>query len=96
MKNLPKPIKFDWDEGNTEKNWKKHKVHYREAEEVYFNKPQLLKDKVHSQDEVRYVALGKTNKTRTLFISYTIRDRKIRVISARDMNKKERRYYEQK
>lgn len=96
MKSLPKPIKFEWDKGNIDKNWEKHTVDYKEAEEVFFNKPKLLNDKVHSQSEERYVALGETNKTRTLFISYTIRNRKIRVISARDMNRKERGYYEKK
>lgn len=87
---------FDWDEGNTEKNWIKHKVLWSEVEEVFFNIPLLLQsDAKHSQDEIRYWALGKTNNKRMLFVTFTIRDTKIRIISARDQNKKERSTYEQ-
>jgi len=88
---------FDWDEGNKEKNWEKHKVTYLECEEVFFNKPLIVKeDEPHSIAEARYYALGKTDSERLLFVVFTIRSRKIRVISARDMNKRERKiYYEQ-
>lgn len=86
---------FDWDEGNLDKNWEKHKVAYYECEEVFFNEPLVVaEDEEHSQDEKRYYALGKTNQDRFLFISFTTRGKQIRVISARDMSKKERRYYQ--
>lgn len=86
---------FEWDEGNINKNWKKHKVTYLECEEIFFNEPFVIKtDKTHSEFEERYFALGKTDGGRLLFVVYTIRGDKIRVISARDMNKKERRYYQ--
>lgn len=85
---------FDWDEGNQDKNWLKHQVSNGECEEVFFNVPLLVADDdKHSQIEQRYFALGKTNDGRTLFISFVIRTSKIRVISARDMNRKERRIY---
>ncbi|MEK7458351.1 MAG: BrnT family toxin [Patescibacteria group bacterium] len=87
---------FEWDGGNSTKNWLKHKVSWNEIEDVFFNKPLLLKsDKKHSQIETRYWALGKTNANRGLFMSFTLRGRKIRIISARDQNKKERNVYEQ-
>jgi uncharacterized protein len=93
---LPTPLTFDWDKGNVEKNWEKHKVHYKESEEVFLNKPLVLyKDKSHSHKEHRFVALGFTNHYRYLFISFTVRGgAKIRIISVRDQSRKERRLYE--
>lgn len=94
MKELPVPLSFSWNTGNIDKNWKKHRVHFKEAEEVYSNKPlKIFKDIKHSQREDRYIALGITNKRRRLNISFTIRNNKIRVISARDQSRKERRLY---
>ena len=80
--------KFDWDEGNTGKNWEKHRVSDQECEEVFFD-PWLIVhyDKGHSIEEDRYYVLGKTLAGRRLFIVFTTRDDKIRVISARDMSK---------
>ncbi len=88
---------FNWDKGNSEKNWVKHHVSTKECEEVFFNKPYVSGvDKRHSKSEKRWYVLGQTDLNRTLFIVFTIRKKLIRVISARDMNKKERRiYYEQ-
>ena len=87
-------IGFDWNEGNFNKNWTKHQVSNAECEEIFFNLPLLVADdRKHSQNEKRYYALGKTNEGRELFIAFTVRDQKIRVISARDMSKKESVYY---
>lgn len=95
MKILPKPISFEWDEGNIDKNWIKHNVNKQEIEEVFSNEPLLVyEDLKHSQSELRLQALGKTEDGRKLFLSLTIRDDKIRVISARDMNRKEEIIYE--
>lgn len=88
---------FDWDEGNSRKN-SKHGVSPAEAEQVFFNAPLLLlADVKHSQQEPRFHALGKTHQTRLLHITFTLRQQNnlIRVISARDMHKKERSIYEQ-
>jgi len=86
---------FDWDEGNKEKNWAKHKVDYKESEEIFFNKPLLIDEDVkHSFKEKRFEALGQTNKGRGLFVAFTIRNNKIRIISARDQDGKERKKYE--
>jgi uncharacterized DUF497 family protein len=88
---------FLWDEGNSEKNWLKHKVTRIECEEIFFNLPLVISDDVkHSHVEKRYYALGKSKSERSLFISFTIRNNLIRIISARDMNLKERKIYEEK
>ena len=87
---------FDWDQGNSRKN-EKHGVCMAEAEQVFFNAPLLLlEDKQHSLDESRFHALGKTDEHRLLHVTFTLRysGEKIRVISARNMHKKEREIYE--
>ncbi len=87
--------RFDWDEGNKEKNWEKHHVTIKEAEEVFANKPYYLtRDQEHSQKEERFSILGVTNKKRLLAVFFTIRNNNIRVISARDQDRKERKTYE--
>ena len=88
---------FDWDAGNERKSEDKHVVGRFETEQVFFNQPLLiLTDQKHSQNEERYHALGKTDNTRLLHIVFTLRssDTLIRVISARDMHRKERKTYE--
>jgi uncharacterized DUF497 family protein len=97
MIDLTKIAGFDWDEGNARKN-DKHGVSTAEAEQVFFNEPLLLiANTKHSQGESRFHALGMSNEGRTLHITFTLRNasEKIRVISARDMHKKERTIYEQ-
>lgn len=92
-----KPLQFVWDKYNKFKNWEKHKVSYKECEEVFFNKPvKTLHDAKHSEAEKRLVIFGKTDKKRKLYIVFTIRNKKIRIISARNMSKKERSYYGKK
>lgn len=89
---------FDWDAGNARKSADKHGVSMAEAEQVFFNTPLLmLQDLNHSARELRIHALGKTDEGRALHISFTLRkaDTLIRVISARDMHRKERAIYEQ-
>ena len=86
---------FQWDQGNSLKSWLKHRVTEGEAEQAFFNEPLLLSvDEKHSQQENRFNALGYTNEGRCLFIVFALRDKLIRVISVRDMNKKERVVYE--
>lgn len=85
---------FDWDGGNRDKN-QKHGVQAWECEQVFFNEPLLiLDDPRHSTVEVRFAAFGRTDAGRLLVVIYTIRGHLIRVISARDMNRKEREFYE--
>ena len=86
---------FDWDDGNLDKNWINHQVSNSECEEIFYNLPLLLQpDTVHSTTESRYFVLGQTDAGRKLFIAFTVRENKIRVISGRDMSKKERTIYE--
>ncbi|MHB1657116.1 MAG: BrnT family toxin [Burkholderiales bacterium] len=97
MTDLTRISGFYWDEGNTRKN-EKHGVSMAEAEQIFFNEPLLLlADIKHSQGESRFHALGKTGEGRTLHSTFTLRHagEKIRVVSARDMHKKERTIYEQ-
>jgi uncharacterized protein len=87
---------FDWDTGNRDKNWQKHGVTTGECEQVFFNLPSLFQpDPAHSKAEARYFILGRTNSGRYLFIAFTTRSNKIRIISARDMSRKESDIYEQ-
>ncbi|KKQ35103.1 MAG: hypothetical protein US51_C0016G0005 [Microgenomates group bacterium GW2011_GWA2_37_6] len=95
MKILPEPIVFEWDKGNIDKNLLKHKVTNKEAEEVFGNRHFMIEDKKRSTVyERRYMLWGVTNYKRKLTIIFTIRTNSIRIISVRDMHKKERRRYE--
>ena len=86
---------FDWDQGNREKSWLKHRVSLREAEEVFFNKPLIVIEAGVSQSlpELRFVAFSKTDEGRVLTIIFTFRGELLRIISARPMHKKEREFY---
>ncbi len=98
MIDLKRITGFDWDAGNARKNRDKHGVSREEAEQIFFNTPLLLvSDTAHSIEEIRFHALGITDRGRRLHITFTLRGngRLIRVISARDMSRKERRIYEQ-
>lgn len=91
-------IGFDWDGGNATKSAEKHGVAGSEAEQVFFNQPLIVVvDWVHSESERRFHALGRTDESRRLHITFTLRSDEmlIRVISARDMSEKEKRRYEQ-
>lgn len=97
MTDLTLIVGFEWNAGNARKN-EKHGVTAAEAEQVFFNQPLLLLEDVrHSQDEPRFHALGHTHDGRLLHITFTLREAGtlIRVISARDMHRKERTIYEQ-
>ena len=95
MRIISEPLSFEWDKGNSDKNLKKHQVTNQEAEEIFFNEPLIIaEDQKHSAQESRFQSLGRTNKDRKLFLSFTIRFNKIRIISIRDMNKKEKKIYE--
>lgn len=86
---------FDWDEANLGKNWKKHHVTPWECEQAFFNLPLVVtEDSTHSLTEARYYVLGQTDSGRKLFLVFTVRNKKVRVISARDMSVKERRTYD--
>ena len=85
---------FQWDAGNLEKNWLSHQVVPAECEQVFFNEPIIAADDPsHSARERRFFVLGQTDAGRLLFIVFTLRGSLIRVISARDMSRRERKVY---
>jgi uncharacterized protein len=88
---------FDWDSGNARKSVDKHDVSQAEAEQMFFNEPLLVvPDERHSGEEIRLHALGQTDAGRMLHVMFTLRQNEtlIRVISARDMSRKERNIYD--
>jgi len=86
---------FEWDAHNTEKLRTRHGVDPTESEQIFFNRPFVVgDDSKHSEKENRFFVLGKTDTGRLLFLVFTVRNNKIRVISARDMNRKEREIYQ--
>ena len=96
MIDLARVVGFDGDEGNARKN-ERHGVTRVEAEDVFFDPHLLLApDPRHSQEEPRLHALGETSVGRRLHVTFTLRAEGtlIRVISARDMHRKERAAYE--
>lgn len=87
---------FEWDDGNAAKARARHDVEPGECEQVFFGEPLLVSaDAKHSQVEQRWRALGMTLSGRTLYLVFTLRGARIRVLAARNMNRKERRNYEQ-
>lgn len=85
---------FQWDDGNSDKNWVRHEVTQVEAEQVFLNRPLVLAQTSREGiKEVRYFALGKSDVGRHLTIVFTLRERLIRVISARPMSRPERSAY---
>lgn len=98
MIDFDRVVGFDWDDGNDRKSAEKHDVSQADAEQVFVNEPLLLsEDGHHSVAERRLHALGRTNDDRYLHVTFTLRRENslIRVISARDMNRKERKHYGQ-
>jgi uncharacterized DUF497 family protein len=96
LASLKQCVGFEWDAGNSEKNWNAHGVSMSECEQVLFNKPLILENDIkHSKIEKRYYTLGQTNTGRKLLVVFTVRKNLIRIISARDMNHKEHKIYEQ-
>lgn len=86
---------FEWDEGNWFKSQLKHAVSPLEAEEIFANTPLVVSADIgHSQKEKRFHALGKTDAGKPLHLTFTMRGKKIRIISARPMHRKERVIYE--
>lgn len=89
-------VGFQWDQGNIDKNLIEHEVENWECEQMFFNRPLLiLEDPKHSISEKRWAVFGKTDAGRFLTVIFTKREDLIRVISARDMNKKERKFYDE-
>ena len=85
---------FEWDAANSDKNWLSHQVRQAEAEQALLNRPLVMAPDVrHSPHERRFVTLGRTDRGRPLAIVFTVRDNRVRVISARPMSRAERQVY---
>jgi uncharacterized DUF497 family protein len=98
MIDLARVVGFDWDDGNDRKSLDKHEVSQKEAEEVFIDPALFVLDDVkHSHADERFQALGESATGRRLHVTFTLRDdgTRIRVISARPMNRKERTFYDQ-
>jgi len=92
---LSKCTGFEWNKGNLLKNWEEHGVTGSECEQIFFNNPQIVApDLKHSGKEDRYFVLGQTDTGRLLYVVFMIRKTLVRIISARDMSRKERKVYE--
>jgi uncharacterized DUF497 family protein len=90
-----KCVGFEWDQENQDKNCEKHGVSRQEGEEIFFNKPLIIYEDIkHSRSEEKLYLLGQTDENRKLFIAFTIRKNLIRVVSARDMSRKEHKIYD--
>ena len=87
---------FEWDAGNSDKNWLRHEVRQAEAEQALLNEPLVVATTTsHAVNEPRFIALGRTDTARLLTVVFTVRGRRVRVISARAMSRAERKVYEQ-
>lgn len=88
-------MKYEWDEGKAESNFKKHAVGFDEAATVFKDLFYVdFYDPKHSMEEHRFLIVGESNRQRLLIVSFTERDDKIRIISARELTAQERRNYE--
>ena len=97
MIRLDKYRSFEWDEGNIDKSYLKHGITPNETEESFLDQKAIInRDVNHSQTEERFILLGKTFAKKLLIVVFTIRERKLRIISARKASRKERREYEEK
>lgn len=91
---ISEPIEFEWDEWNIRKSLDKHGIEPEEAEDVFYHEPVIWLDEKHSISEKRYQCLGQTSEKKKLFVSFTLRNDKVRIISVRPMSRKERIVYE--
>ena len=90
-------VRFEWDEGKAGRNIEKHGVSFEEAATVFGDPLSLtIEDPAHSWDEERFVTIGGSFAHRLLVVVHTDRDDAIRIISARQATRRERRDYERR
>ena len=95
MRTLSKIVEFDWDKGNLDKSYRKHGIIPKETEEVFVSEEFfVIHDIKHSQTETRFIGLGQTTTGKKLLVIFTMRQNKIRIISARRIHRKEVDRYE--
>jgi len=89
-------LRFDWDEKKNRSNQKKHGVSFEEAQTVFFDEGAIeFDDPDHSQQEARFIILGRSFRLRVLIVCHCFRASEsiIRIITARKATKRERSYY---
>jgi hypothetical protein len=97
MLTLGKHKAFEWDKGNVDKSYQKHGITPNETEEAFLDEKAIfLEDIRHSKKEERHLLIGKTAEEKLLLVVFTLRHKKIRIISARKANRKEKNKYVQK
>lgn len=88
-------LRFEWDEGKANRNIEKHGVSFEEAATVFGDPLSLtIEDPAHSRDEQRFITMGDSINHRLLVVVHTDRENVIRIISAREATRRERRDYE--
>jgi len=91
---LPEPVEFEWDDWNISKNRVKHNVSVEEAEQLFGDPNKtIFHDALHSQKEKRFIVIGKALNSRILYAAFILKNKKVRIISVRDLNRKERYLY---
>ena len=89
-------MEFEWDSRKAEINLRKHGISFTEAGTVFGDELAItVPDPDHSKDEERYITIGWSNQRRLLMVSHTDRGDRIRIISARELTKAERKVYEE-
>ena len=89
-------LEFEWDDEKARSNRRKHRVSFEEAASA-FSDPLALSmyDKEHSVDEERHVLIGESDRRRLPVVSFTDREGRVRIISARVANRHEKKRYEE-
>ena len=88
-------IIFEWYPPKAQSNLEKHNVSFQEASTIFGDKNLLeLPDREHSEEELRFIGVGRSDRDRLLFVNFTVRDDKVRIISARQAQSWERREHE--
>ena len=98
MVELMDALKFEWDEDKNELNKQKHKISFETAKEVFYDELAILfDDPDHSIGEERFLIMGMLKSSKICIVSHCYRDKEnvIRIISAREATKPEKRFYEE-
>lgn len=86
-------MEFEWDENKNAENFQKHGVRFEEAEKAFEDENAVeLYDELNSDEEIRYQIIALSPR-RLLFVAFTVREEKIRIISARKAVAKQVKIY---
>jgi hypothetical protein len=89
-------MEFEWDPNKASENLRKHRVSFTEAASVFGDPLAItVPDPDHSSNEHRFITIGLSYKSRLLMVAHTVREQRIRIISARKLTRNERRAYEE-